>query len=473
VRSSNWSGSTVCLALAAAAIVFALAAGGALGSNASGPGVAIDFASSGYSIHRTSAIAGWEQPGFSESAADWAPATAPFGNNVSGCSFPTATTSFGSLETIFLRKPFTLPDNAFGLHIAGTIDNAVDFWVNGHSEGHVHSGSCVTGAININVPNADLIRGSGNPDVPDDGQLIAVKAVGENAGSPSFFDMKATYGTINFTVQPIETEKGSPISPAPQVTITPPAGGPAIPDGTGVDISLETISGTGHLSGTTHATTVGGVATFSNLVVSDPGEYRLVAASQGAKTPSNGFLIANEIAPCTGSCDAQGSVPNNTAVDASATNAAGNLAVSVFGGTAPPGGVCAGFVPQGTGSFVNILPRGATLPDFVITWTLDKSLVRKSGNPGASKYNICLGAEDLNHPDGTGVTPWKTKSGGNAVGVPDANLGVTLFWGILPDCPKKGRPAGPCVLHRNKTNAGDVVVTIFKPAPWDATMHGG
>src|SRR5207237_1453682 len=77
----------------------------------------------------------------------------------------------------------------------------------------------------------------------------------------------------------------------------PPAGGAAVPNGTEVDLTLQTISGTGTLSGGT-AYTSGGVATFSSLAVSAPGEYRLVATSAGATVTSNAFVIADQVTSC-------------------------------------------------------------------------------------------------------------------------------------------------------------------------------
>ena len=65
--------------------------------------------------------------------------------------------------------------------------------------------------------------------------------------------------------------------------------------------------------------------------------------------------------------------------------------------------------------------------------------------------------------------------------VDDPNLGATLYWGLLPDCQyvRPGLPAaavasmGPCILHRDKTGAGNAVVTFYLPYPWDAGFHGG
>ncbi len=556
------------LALVVGAVALTLSVGAA--SGAPGPGVAIDFASTGYKIHRTTELTGWEQPGFDDSGADWATAQAPFGSGT-GCGFPTANTPFDSLETIFLRKPFTLPDNAFGLHVAGTIDNVVDLWVNGHGEGHVADGDCHAGTIAVDVPSADLSRGAGNPDGADDAQLIAAKAVGQDAGSPSFFDVKVTYGTIDFTQQPAETLKLSPIAPAPTVTITDAQGQPVSgktvavslttldgsgtltgvvsqptdgsgvatfsglavtspgryrlvatsegasvksdafavddlkfaqqpteaqkgstispaptvtikdPDGTGlpgktVQLALQTISGSGTLAGTTSATTDGnGVAAFPDLSVSGAGQYTLKATSDNATTTSNAFLIADQVTPCSGSCSAQGT-NSGTTYAASTSSSGGSLAVSVIANAGVPAGVCgSGFTPKGAGSYVNLLGSSGNL---TITWTLARATIKQlGGSPLALFYDICLGAENLSHPDGSGVTPWRTKFLKPSTPVADPNLGVTLFWGLLPNCLlvpwSHGKPTTPCVIDKRNNLRGDVIIDFFLPAPWDASMHGG
>jgi hypothetical protein len=279
-----------------------------------------------------------------------------------------------------------------------------------------------------------------------------------------------------FEQQPTETEKNAFIDPAPTVTIRDPdgLGIPGLP----VHVELETVSGTGSFMGSTQTETTNGdgVATFDELAVDDSGQYKLVATSDNATVTSNGFIVADEVTPCHGgSCSAHGSKPGTT-VDASSTNAGdgSSLAVSVIQGIDPPDDVCgADFVPLGAGAFVDILSTGTARPDITVTWRLAKPLVKAAGNPGASKFDICLGAVNLDHPDGTGVTPWTTKSGAPAVAVPDSFLGVTLFWGRPPNCSKKVEPSGPCVLSRFKNNAGDELVTFLLPAPWDASFHGG
>jgi hypothetical protein len=454
---------------AALAAVVALSLSVGLASGASGPGEAFGDGSSYKTLtNPASAPTGFELPAFDDSA--WTTATAPFGQDDGAtCSgvFPSPPWNaavFPVDGTVYLRKSFALPGNAFGLHVVGTIDNDADVYVNGTLEGQVLSGSCETDAIDLQIPNSDLEHGGSN--------LVAVKAV--DHGVISFFDMHAAYGVLEFAQQPTETQKGSAITPAPTATITDADGNPVA--GATVDVTLDPVVGTGAFTaGSTTEVTTGatGVATFSNLAVTEPGKYRLVATSEGASDTSDAFLIANQITACTGSsCSAEGSVPGSTTVQVSSSNAVGSsLAVSVFD-ISPPAGACDPLSPLGVGSFVNVLGSGGSHPDLTLTWRLDKSLVLRSGNPGASKFDICLGAVNLEHVNG-GVDGWTTKAGGHAVPFADPDLGVTLYWGIAPDCPKKGRPSGPCVQHRNKNRAGDEVIDVFKPYPWDGRMYGG
>ncbi len=457
------------LAIVAGALALA-GAGGIASADNGGPGTGIDYGSS-WAYTSSAPVGAWYAPTFD--ASSWATGAAPFGNtpgHPSYCpSFPEANTYFQLGSTIYLRKSFTLPANAFGLHVVGTIDNNADVWVNGTHEGAspILSGSCDVGAIDLPVPNSGLNLGGSN--------LVAVQAV--DHGVASYFDLQATYGAIQFANQPVETQKGSPITDGSgpiQVTITDADGNPV--SGKAVDISLQNISGSGTISGNTAATDSNGVATFPALEVSAPGEYRLVATSEGATATSDALVIADQVTECPAgqTCTSTGGSTSNTQVTASSSFTSDPaLAVSVIdGGAAIPANVCGDFQPLGSGSFINILGGVVGGGNITATWTLAKSLVKQAGNPGAAHFDICLGAENLNDPSGESTTGWTTKDGSPAVPVTDPNLGVTLFWGLLPDCPKHGSPAGPCILHRNK-NQGNEVVSFYLPYPWDASFHGG
>lgn len=451
-------------------LVIAGSAGRASADNG-GPGTAITYTST-WSYASGEVPDGWMNPGFD--ASGWASDAGPFSDQSPvGCAgsyqpagLPiTGNTDFPVWGTIFLRNTFSLPADAWGLHLAGTIDNQASLFVNGTYYGDAFGGYCSTGGISVDVANADLHRGAST-------NLAAVEA--SDQGGVTYFALQATYGAIAFGNQPVETQKNTPLTDGSNpisVTITPPAGGAAVPDGTEVDLSLQAISGSGTLSGGT-AYTSGGVATFPNLSVSAPGEYRLVATSGGATVTGNAFVIADQVTTCPSgqTCTATGGSTSNTQVTASSSFTSDpQLAVSVIdGGAAIPAGVCGSFVPRGAGSFINILGGVTGGGNITATWTLAKSLVLQMGNPGAAHFDICLGAENLQG----GTTPWTTKSGAPSTPVFDSNLGATLYWGLLPDCPNKGKPTGPCVLHRDK-NAGNEVVSFYLPYPWDAGFHGG
>ena len=367
------------LVIVVAALALAGSSGFASADNG-GPGVAIPNGSTYDALINPgtppTAPAWYSDLNFAETG--WTSAApAPFGNNPGDpqwCGFATPLSDFPLGSTVYLRKSFTLPSNAYGVHIVGTIDNFADVWVNGNpwntSEPMISSGNCATGAIDFVVPNSDLNHGGDN--------LVAVKAQ-DDGSTASFVDINATYGALQFTTQPAETQKESAITPAPAVTITNADGGPVV--GATVNVSLATISGSGTLTGTSTAMTDdSGVATFSNLAVTDAGEYKLIATSDGATATSNAFLIADQVAPCHGSCSATGST-SDTTFTASASSNGGSLAVSVIGDAGVPSGVCGtDFTPLGAGSFINILGSNGTI---TATWTLAKSLVMQAGNPGA------------------------------------------------------------------------------------------
>jgi hypothetical protein len=197
---------------------------------------------------------------------------------------------------------------------------------------------------------------------------------------------------------------------------------------------------------------------------------------------SNAFVIADQVATCPAgqTCTSTGGSTSSVQVTASSSFSSNNaLGVSVIDGGVPiPAGVCGGFVPRGPGSLVNIV--GGVVGsggNITVTWTLAKQWVLQAGNPGAAHFDICLGAENLQG----GTTPWTTKNGTPSTPVYDSNLGATLYWGLLPECPNPGLAAalrsqgvasGPCILQRNK-NQGNEVVTFYLPYPWDAGFHGG
>ena len=146
-----------------------------------------------------------------------------------------------------------------------------------------------------------------------------------------------------------------------------------------------------------------------------------------------------------------------------------------------PAGVCGtgtiAFQQLGDGFGVSTVKTPGNTPSFKVVATLDKSIVKKKrGNPGAAKFDICLGAFNVtNPPPGTGCSndpatskSWQAKNG-------CAVLNGGFYWGLVADYPSQvkncptlpGSNRFPGVLSKTKTNAGDVVITFCVPYPWD------
>src|SRR5262249_19014051 len=96
-----------------------------------------------------------------------------------------------------------------------------------------------------------------------------------------------------FGVQPTSTPAGVAISPAVTVQVLDRYGNLATTDSS----DKGTLSGAGGAGGvstasTTAATVNGGIATFSNLVLTSPGSYTLAAAANGlTSTTSTSFTV--------------------------------------------------------------------------------------------------------------------------------------------------------------------------------------
>jgi hypothetical protein len=286
--------------------------------------------------------------------------------------------------------------------------------------------------------------------------------------------------TLTFVKQPTETQAGATIN----LSTSPTGVRVKVEDryaniipGAQVGIAIGANPAGGSLTGTTPRTAdSSAVATFDNLKIDKVGVgYTLVATSGDATATSKGIIIADSVSSCTTTCSGSVSKNNTTVVVNAAGTATGdNLGIALLASSAPPAGVCgSGFVPLGAGSFVDINVTGGSTPSLTVTWQLDKSIVNALPENGASHFNICLGAKSLPDPLGTSTTGWPTKSGTAAVPVFDPLFEVTLFWGLMPDCPKHGAPTGPCIISKSKTQAGDVVITFVKPYPWDGSWYGG
>lgn len=217
-----------------------------------------------------------------------------------------------------------------------------------------------------------------------------------------------------------------------------------------VAIAATAKPGSGMLSGTTTVHAIRGVASFSDLSINRPGiEYRLTATSNGmGSATSDHFTIWSSIqrcstTPCTAS--ASSGTTSGTVTTSSATSAQ-------FLGTGIGGArySCAGtYQPVSAPLSFDVVSRSGDMQpgaQFAATLRIDKSLVKSSGHPGASSWQICYASR-------SSFTAQPGTSGTARIG------GVTFFTGLLPDCSKAA--VAPCVQARHKGNAGDVIVTFL------------
>jgi hypothetical protein len=304
-----------------------------------------------------------------------------------------------------------------------------------------------------------------------------------------------------FSVQPTLTERAITINDTTgvQVTVEDAFGNPR--SGDSVTVAIGTNPSSGTLAGTLTRTTVSGIATFNDLKINNSGlGYTLVATVGSASKTSNAFDIANDVNLCsaTGTCSATGDTPLTSAtVDAfgvgagalssrlgaasAASPTSARLGMTVAGSVPVPSNVCGGTASYGNGFWITTVQSGTAKPSFQVVTKLAKTEVnRKPGNPGATKFDICLGTFNVNnHPatpsanptctDPTTSESWKTKDGSCAV------FQNGYYWGLVADyqskvksCPTSPNSSlFPGVLSKVKTGAGDVVITFCKPYPWD------
>jgi hypothetical protein len=289
--------------------------------------------------------------------------------------------------------------------------------------------------------------------------------------------------SLVFVQQPTETQVNATIN----ATTNPPGVRVQAKDGFGNFASNTTVAiaiglnppGNGVLSGTTvQPTDSSGIAVFGNLSINQVGVgYTLVASapsgSPTATATSNAFIIAQTVVACAADCSGLAVIHDSTAlqVGAHGTVAGNTLGIALIPNIPPPHGACPAFspAPGSPGTFVNINPLSSPAqPTVTIAWTLDRSIVALNPGKRANQYELCLGAVNLLFPnDPTFNAGWTTKQGTPASRLFDPVFNVNLFWGIVPDCPKRGTSAGPCVISKQFNQANDLVVTYLVPYPWD------
>ena len=264
------------------------------------------------------------------------------------------------------------------------------------------------------------------------------------------------------------TSDGQPAGAAVNAAITsdfPSPGGPVkveVLDGSGHLVTSSTAAvtvaigsnpnpGSASLSGTLTVNASGGVASFSDLSINQPGDgYTLTATSPGINPapPSSPFKIWVSAQPCTAPCSASSSTATTTAtVTTTSPIPAGNFLAFGLGGADFS---CVGTYQRvsDTVSFDVLSPSGVALStaQFTVTLDINKTAVLASGRTGASQWETCYASQQP-------FTALPNTSGTTVIG------GVTYQTGLLPDCSKT--QGAPCVQARHKDMAGGVIITFL------------
>ena len=225
-----------------------------------------------------------------------------------------------------------------------------------------------------------------------------------------------------------------------------------------ITLNIGANPGSGTLSGTTQVQASQGVASFSNVIISQTGwPYTLVATSPGIiQATSSNFGIYGGFQSCTGGpCSGSSQTKTTTGtVTTSSANTGQFLGVGL-GGVAFP---CGGSYQTASDplNFDVLNPSGATSNAlFTVTIEISKQVVQSSGRTAASSWQVCFGS---NVP--FTALPGTSETFTIVNDTPTGPVTVTFYTGLLPDCNNTATNA-PCVLSRNKDNAGDELVTFL------------
>jgi hypothetical protein len=205
---------------------------------------------------------------------------------------------------------------------------------------------------------------------------------------------------------------------------------------------------------------VGGIASFSNLVINTHGNYTLIAQSDGISPAISNlaeadkfFTIWDDMQACTGGVSCSTPLLGNAnyyQTQFSGTSTNGGFLLLTLGQDSldPNKSICTSnfnYAPLvatgGTSGFSTNLTKQ-------VIGIVDKSVDQAQPNNGVSFYRVCFESDDFDftYPGYSGVLPQYPKG--------------TPF--ILPDC-KTVAGTAPCTKSITKTNAGDVIETITLP----------
>jgi hypothetical protein len=365
-----------------------------------------------------------------------------------------------------------------------------NFVITGASTPSFTSGSALF--VNLSVAPGALITVTVNAVLPCSGSSyqwgIEVKQSNDFSGTGNDFQPDpASAGNLQGTLagtcslaftndgQPAGTAASTPASPAVITAGFGSSGGPvkvAVFDGSGqpitnqaaigsvvITVALGAKPGSGTLSGTTTGNTSAGVASFSDLKISQQGiGYTLTATTKSPgfnsnPAPSAAFTIFGSLQKCNSpkSCQVSSSLSSSTTTGTVTTSSppGDSLGTGIGGVSANELYGCVTYQPVSDPFSFNVYnPSGVADRDalFSASLVIKKSLVQSTpGRSTASAWQICYASsEPFKAVDGT--------SGSVTIG------GVLYFTGELPDC--SATQLAPCVQDRTKSS-GNVVITLL------------
>lgn len=188
VRRWSWVALSSALALLVAILV---APSATAADDPPPPTVLFDYGASDWAYQQVPVGAddgGFADPTFDDSS--WTRGQAGFGSTEGRCSWSNTDqvkTIWDPNTDILIRKTVQLPEGATALHIAGTIDDQAQVYVNGTLVASPSGGYCSGNTISVDVPDSLLASST----------VIAIR--GKDLGDSRFLDVRAT-GIIGLPV---------------------------------------------------------------------------------------------------------------------------------------------------------------------------------------------------------------------------------------------------------------------------------
>ncbi len=293
------------------------------------------------------------------------------------------------------------------------------------------------------------------------GYTLTASAGGLAPDTSAAFDITPGPATqLAFTVPPVTTAAGAPITPAVQVTAHDALGNTATGFGGTVTVAIGTNPGGGTLAGTTSATATAGVATFPGLSINRTGTgYTLTAASGVLTTATSGAFditpgaaaqLVFTVAPATTTAGAA----FTPALQVTARDAQGNTATAFTGtvmlaiGANPGGGTLSGTSGVTAAAGVATFP-GLSIDRTGTGYTLVASAAGVASDTSAG-FDITAGAatqlaftgQPTNVVAGVAIAPAVAVAAQDALGNPATGFADSVVIAIAFNPPSDGTLSG-------------------------------